>query len=114
MAKKANSKRKQTAKLASRLAANLIMILIITACIGFGVYKFRHQHIESGQFRVSDTFLGENLFDSLDLKVAAKAAYPSQPVKLIKDLGTDNGIDRQHFSFSVQDDNLTEYGLVTL
>ena len=114
MAKKAKRKSKKKLRIIAVSAAGLGLVALLAASISFGVYKFRHQHIEAGQFRVSDTFLGENLFDSLDLKVADKAAYPSQPVQLTADLGTEDGVSLRHFSFTVKDDKLTEYGLVTI
>ncbi|HET6863987.1 MAG TPA: alpha/beta fold hydrolase [Candidatus Saccharimonadales bacterium] len=114
MAKKAKRKSKNKLRVVVVLTGGLTLVVILAASVSIGVYKFRHQHIEAGQFRVSDTFLGENLFDSLDLKVADKAAYPSQPVQLTQDVGSENGVDLKHFSFTVKDDNLTEYGLVTI
>lgn len=113
MAKKRKNKPKKKLRPAGLLALVLVTLVLILS-VSFGVYRFWHQHIETGQFRISDTFLGENLYDSLDLKVAVKASYPSGPVRLIKDLGPDNGVDRQNFKFAVKDDHLTEYGLVTL
>ncbi len=114
MAKKTKGKPKKRTRVARLRVANLVMVLIIGISVGFGVYEFWHQHIEAGQYRISDTFIGENLFDSLDLKLAAKATYPSQPVQLTQDLGADNGVKLQHFSFKAIDDRLLEYGLVTL
>jgi dipeptidyl aminopeptidase/acylaminoacyl peptidase len=90
------------------------MALTVIAATSYGIYTFWHQHIEAGQFRVSDTFLGENLRDSLDLNVADKASYASGPVRIVKSLGEDNGITVKQFGFDVKDDNLTEYGLLTL
>ncbi|HET7827633.1 MAG TPA: alpha/beta fold hydrolase [Candidatus Saccharimonadales bacterium] len=114
MAKKATHKPKNLRRLAGILALGGLFIFILVASVSYGVYQLWHQHIEAGQFQVSDTFLGENLYTSLDLKVAGRASFPSSPVKMVQDLGVDNGVDRQHFSFDVKDDHLTEYGLVTL
>lgn len=108
-----NAKKSIKRRTGSRLLGLLLSATVIAAAVYVG-YTFWHQHIEAGQFRVSDTFLGENLKESLDLKVASKESYPSQPVRITEDLGVSNGVDHRHFSFLVKADNLTEYGLLTL
>ena len=95
-----------------RLTVGLVLLWGVGVAVVFIVYSFWHQHREAGQFGVSDTFVGEDLSDSLDLKLAAKATYPSTPIKIVQDLGVDNGLRKQIFSFAVKNDDLTEYGLM--
>ncbi|MGH7157220.1 MAG: alpha/beta hydrolase family protein [Candidatus Saccharimonadales bacterium] len=78
----------------------------------FIVYDFWHDNKEVGQFNISDTYIGENLSRSLDLKLAAKASYPSSELGVYKDLGNVDGLHQKIFSFSVEIDKLTEYGLM--
>lgn len=88
-----------------------LLALVAAACV-FIVYDLRHDHKEAGQFNVSDTYIGEDLNQSLDLKLAAKASYPSSALGIYKDLGTIDGLHQQIFSFDVAIDKLTEYGLI--
>lgn len=92
------------------LAPSLLFIVIGAA--GFIVYIFIHSHIERGKFGVSDTYAGENLAHSLDLKLAAKATYPSSPLTLTQDMGLVDGLPNHIFQFSVPKDGLREYGLM--
>ncbi len=89
------------------------IILLCLTVIGalFVVYSFWHQHTERGQYNVSDTYIGENLSQSLDLKLAEKAKYSSAAIRSYQDLGTASGLHKQIFSFDVKTDGLTEYGL---
>ena len=114
MAKKSKKNRKAKLRLAKLSLAAILLAAIVCGSVAFGVYVFWHQYIEAGQFKLSDTFLGENLRDSLDLKVAAKASYPSGPVELSHKLGDENGVSSYHFSFLVKADGLKESGLLTL
>ena len=103
---------KRKSSTARRRLIGLVLILGVAAASIFIVYSFYHQHIEAGQFNVSDTYPGENLSDSLDLKLAAKASYPSSTLTITKDMGLVNGLHEQIFSFGVPIDSLTEYGLM--
>lgn len=69
---------------------------------------------QTGQLDENQTSSGENLYRSLDLRLAKKASYPSSAITLVKDLGASAGLKRQIISFKVPDDNLTEYGLMYL
>ena len=89
-----------------------LLLLIVVFGVGTIIYIFWHSHIERGQFSVSDTFVGDNLAHSLDLKVASKAAYPSSAITVSSDLGIVDGLRDRTFKYSVKADNLTEYGLM--
>jgi dipeptidyl aminopeptidase/acylaminoacyl peptidase len=97
---------------AARYLLALTLASGVVAASAFIVYGFWHQHIEAGQFNVSDTYPGENLSHSLDLKLAVKANYPSPALTVVKDLGSSDGLHHQIISFDVSTDNLTEYGLM--
>lgn len=92
-------------------AIPLLLLPVIAGSVVI-VYDSWHSHIERGQFGISDTYLGENLAHSLDLKLAAKASYPSSPLSVSRDLGLVDGLRDQVFKYQVKDDNLTEYGLM--
>jgi pimeloyl-ACP methyl ester carboxylesterase len=68
--------------------------------------------ILSGQLSENDTFPGELVQDSLDIALAAKADYPSAPLKVEKDLGVTGSIRTQLVSFSVPTDGLSEFALL--
>lgn len=89
-----------------------ILLALVAVTVFFMAYAIRHSHVERGQFNVSDTYIGENLARSLDLKLAARASYPSAPIVTTADLGTADGLHQQIFKYLVKDDNLTEYGLM--
>jgi uncharacterized protein len=87
---------------------------LVAAAVFFIIYVFWHQHLERGQYNVSDTYIGENIYRSLDLKLAAKATFPSAPLTIKQDLGVNSGIHESVFSFQVKDDSLRECGLMML
>jgi dipeptidyl aminopeptidase/acylaminoacyl peptidase len=93
------------------LIAGLLLSIVATAA-GFVIYNFRQEHREIGQYNISDPFIGEDLFKSLDLKVVAKAHFPSNGLRTYKRLSPLDGLSRQEFAYDVQDDHLTEYGLM--
>ena len=113
--KKPTNKSKKTAPRRYHIHLMVIILLGVTGlAIIFLVYSSHHQHIEAGQLNVSDAYIGENPGHSLDLKLAAKASYPSTPIHVIKDSLTPAGLPEKEFSFDVKTDNLVEYGLMVL
>jgi dipeptidyl aminopeptidase/acylaminoacyl peptidase len=88
--------------------------LVVGLAVSFLVYSSYHQHIEAGQYKVSDTYIGENLGHSLDLKLAAKASYRSSPLKVIRNVESADGLLEKEVGFEVKSDNLNEYGLMVL
>lgn len=89
----------------------MLLLIVAGGCFVL-VYGIMRSHIERGQFSVSDTYVSDNPARSLDLKVAAKATYPSSPLTLSEDLGMVDGLRDQIFKFPVKDEGLTEYGLM--
>ncbi len=69
---------------------------------------------EVGVFPPGATYNGANYHNDLDLTVASRASFPSAPLGVIKSLGSPGGIPEKIVSFKVTDDNLTEYGVMTL
>lgn len=88
------------------------MIVVVTGATIFIIYGVRKDHRELGQYDVSDPFISQDIYKSLDLKLASKAQYPSAPIRIYKTLAPSDGLRRQEFSFEVKDDHLTEYGLL--
>jgi uncharacterized protein len=97
----------------SRLYLVLIAITLIAA--GVGIYdRLSSQATQTGQLNETETSVGENLNHSLDLRLAAKASYPSSPLAVVSDLGVSDGIKTQTVSFNVPTDGLKEYGLMMI
>lgn len=114
MKKKTTKNKKSKPNFQKLLAATGVAAICLSA-LGYFVYNLWLQPVrQNGQLDVNQTSRGENLHTSLDLRLASKAAYPSSPITLVKDLGVSDGVRSQIISFSVPDDNLTEYGLMYL
>jgi dipeptidyl aminopeptidase/acylaminoacyl peptidase len=94
------------------LSVGLPLFILVSASFAYLTFTVRHTHNERGQFSVSDIYVGNNPARSLDLKVAARASYPSSPLSIERDLGTVDGLHEQLFKFAVKADNLKEYGLM--
>lgn len=110
---KSKPKKSKKANIWPKLPVLLSIILLFIAAISLG-RQIPRQKTEAGQLGEAQTYGGENLRNSLDLRLAAKADYPSSPLSLVKDLGTDGGLKRQIISFGVPVDGLTEYGLLIM
>ncbi len=87
-------------------------MVVIGLATSFGVISINGHKTQVGQLVTDETYNGENLSHSLDLRLAAKATYPSTALKLVKDLGNSDGLSRQVVSFAVKTDNLNEYALL--
>ncbi len=90
----------------------VLLFSIVVALSGFIIFMFLHSHRELGQFGVSDVYPGKNLHTSLDLKLAVKAKYPSNSIKIENELVVSGGIRQKLVSFEVKNDNLKEYALI--
>jgi uncharacterized protein len=90
----------------------LVAVFICVAAIAFLFFSTTGHPAQTGQLEADQTYSGENLSHSLDLRLAAKAAYPSSPLNVVNDLGTSGGIKRQVVSFAVTTDHLKEYALL--
>lgn len=108
-----SSRQRKSSNLLRRSGIGVIFIAVGLASV-FLVYSVVHEHRERGQLNITDTYIGENLSHSLDLKLAAKANYSSDPIVVTQDLGVrPDKIHQQIFSFKVKTDDLTEYGLLS-
>lgn len=94
------------------ITAGFLLCLVL---LGGTIYSIdSHQEKEVGLFPPGGTYGGANYHNDLDLTVASKAAYPSNPLRIVNSLGSPQGIPEKVISFKVPDDNLKEYGLMTL
>jgi dipeptidyl aminopeptidase/acylaminoacyl peptidase len=111
-----SKKSKKSKDINSRLRYFWWLILVggIAGASWLGYSLVLSQSTETGQLSDQQTYPGENLSHSLDLRLAAKAAYPSTALSLVKDLGTIDGLKQRIVSFGVPTDGLTEYGLLML
>jgi uncharacterized protein len=111
---------KRTKKIKLRKFHFSILLVFAAMAVYLGVIWFyinqtyRYHPLQSGRLATTQTFTGEDYSKSLDLRIAAKATYPSAPISMVKDLGTSQGFDQQTVSFKVTTDHLTEYGLMDL
>lgn len=97
------------------VTAVLAGLVLCVSLLGGTIYSIdSHVDKEVGLFPPGGTYSGENYHNDLDLTVAAKAVYPSAPLKIVQSLGAPGGLPEKIVSFKVIDDNLTEYGLMTL
>lgn len=93
----------------------MLAILSIYLAVGWflvtHVYRFGDSEstISFGQ-----NFTDQDSYHSLDLREATKVAYNSPALTVVKKLSTTNNTSRQIVSFKVPEDNLTEYGLMSL
>jgi dipeptidyl aminopeptidase/acylaminoacyl peptidase len=90
------------------------LLFYIILLVGFAVIMLYRIPKQTGQFILGDTFAGETLSHSLDLRVASKATYPSSPLRVVKDLGVSDGLSTNVVSFNAKADNLTEFGLLMM
>ncbi len=94
----------------------LLLILAVAAYLAFiWLYmtrSYQSSPLPSGPLATAQAFSGTDYAHSLDLRVAAKASYPSTAVKAVRALPADAGLVEQVVSFGVPTDNLTEYGLM--
>jgi|SRR5579862_373616 len=112
MAKNKQAKRRGRRSRDPRIGILWLALIIYGGLLAYGaVVLTRHSPTQTGQFQAAD--VGSAAFShSLDLRVAAKNAYPSSPLTEVKDLGVDDNLDHEIISFKVPDDGLTEYGLM--
>lgn len=100
-----------------QLLYSLALVVIFGALIGLAWAYISDSYVnkptQKGHFSFGQTYSGEDLAHSLDLRLTAKASFPSKPIKTIKDLGIVNDNRQSVVSFSVPTDGLTEYGLMT-
>lgn len=68
----------------------------------------------TGQYSPGQTYAGESLKDSLDLKLAAQVKYDSSAISIVKNLSDQGGVAEKIFSYKVPIDGLTEYGLMMM
>lgn len=94
-----------------------LVVLLFAVVLGVAWYfiseSYQSSPIKEGHLTTGETYAGEDLAKSLDLRVAAKATYNSSSLKKYKDLGIINYAHRTVVSFAVPSDGLTEYGLMT-
>jgi dipeptidyl aminopeptidase/acylaminoacyl peptidase len=98
----------------TRLLVFAIIALLSLAALLVSLNLISHETTQAGQLGDEQVYNGENLQHSLDIRLAAKASYPSTPLSLVKDLGVNNGLRSQIVSFGVPVDGLTEYGLLMM
>lgn len=94
----------------------LLILVFYAGLFAGGIYlvAFNMGRYQTGQLVPGETAVNTGFSRSLDLRVAAKNTYPSDPVTVVQDLGSTAGISKKTFSFKVKADGLTEYGLMVM
>ncbi len=95
----------------------LLMITILAIYLAVGWFLVMHVYrrdVGDSTISFSQNFSDQDSYHSLDLREAAKVTYQSPAISTVKYLANANGISRQIISFKVPEDNLTEYGLMSL
>ena len=112
--KKANNQKKLTQKPLLSLGLVIIAMALYLGVVWFYITQsYQSQPLQSGHLASAQAFSDPDYSKSLDLRIAAKASYPSAAIQEVKDLGIDGGVDTQTVSFVVTIDHLNEYGLMT-
>lgn len=91
------------------LIAAVAYILLFT--LAYRIFSDKN-NLVGGQLSGNNAAAGVNLAKSLDLRIARKAAYPSETVTIVHDYGESSGLSTKSFSYKVADAGLTEYGLL--
>ena len=113
--KKTKLKKKRSPKPLISLGLVIVALALYLGVVWFYVTQsYNKQPLQTGTLSSTAAFSGQDYSKSLDLRIAAKASYPSSPITEVKDLGVTDNLDEQTISFKVPTDNLTEYGLMIL
>jgi dipeptidyl aminopeptidase/acylaminoacyl peptidase len=95
--------------------AVLAGLVLCSTLLGGTIYSIdNHLATQEGVFQPGATYNGENYHNDLDLTIAARASFPSSPLKTVQTLRPLGGLPAKVVSFRVTDDNLTEYALMML
>lgn len=102
----------------TQLTYSLLLVLVLGAVLGVIWAYVSNSYIvtplRKGRFSFGQTYNGEDLAHSLDLRLASKASFRSAPLTQTKQLGVVDNIRESEVSFKVPTDGLTEYGLMTM
>ena len=100
------------------LFGSCLVVLALALYLGVAWYyitqSYQKQPLQTGRLATVQSYGRTDYAKSLDLRIAAKASYPSGVLTTVKDLGATDGIRKQIISFKVTLDGLTEYGLMYL
>ena len=95
-----------------QLAAALSILMAGLFVLAVNALPPSIQNSQDGRLGQSQAHTGEVLQHSLDISVAAQAQYPSSPFRVVRELGTVNGIKRQIIGFAVTADGLREFAML--
>lgn len=97
-----------------RFSLSTMVILAAYLVVGLTGLTNLYQPIKEPAVSFYQTYQGSDLTKSLDLRLAAKAVYPSSPLIKLNQLNLPGPTVVQIISFEVPVDHLTEYGLMVL
>lgn len=112
-------KKKKTRFLQKEVIAGPPLLMVAVLAVYLAVGWFLVTHVYQRTLDKSIVSFGRNFTDpdsyhNLDLREAAKVTYSSPAILSVKNLPNTKGLRHQIISFRVPEDNLVEYGLMSL
>lgn len=109
----------RTTKTVRGIPLNLLLIfaalaIYLAVAWFFITGSYQKQPLQTGRLALGQAYTGEDYSKSLDLRIAARAVYPSSAISQVKDLGATSGVEQKVISFRVTTDKLLEHGLMYL
>jgi dipeptidyl aminopeptidase/acylaminoacyl peptidase len=113
MALPKNKKHKSNTRI-TRTIIGLVTLVFYAGLFTAAIYisVINPSKVQSGVLGPEETATVSGFSRSLDLRVAAKNSYPSDPVTVVQNLGDRDGFPSKVFSFKAKADGLTEYGMM--
>jgi pimeloyl-ACP methyl ester carboxylesterase len=112
MKSKLKKSKKKTGRRFWRVGLQLLSTLVLLSGLTAMIIVILPPKIQVGRLGQSEAHAGEAVQHSLDIGIAAQGQYPSAPLKVIKELGTDAGLKRQVVSFDVKVDGISEFAIL--
>lgn len=100
-------------KLIHELELMAVLALGVIFIIASSILGYWYEHRESGPREGNNSASTAAAYKNLDLAIARNAVYRNQAVRVVSDLGAKDKVRRQIINFSVPNDGLSEYGLMT-
>jgi len=112
MKSKSKKSEKKTGRRFLRTSLQILLTLILLSGLTAIIAVVLPPKMQVGRLGQSEAHAGEAVQHSLDLGIAAQGQYPSSPLTVVQDLGTEDGLKRQVVSFDVKVDGISEYAIL--
>lgn len=115
---KQNTKKSENTNSYLELSHLAIVVVLLAIYLAAGWSLVRHIYttntVKMGSVGTSQDFLGNDYRNSLDLRIAKKATYPSSEIKTVSFVKTVSGIKYYNVNYQVMADGLSEYALMSM